>query len=113
MPSTTTYRFGDVVLVDFPFTSLQQTKRRPAAIVSSDRFNQAGRDLVLIPVTGQASQRFGAVVVQDWRRSGLRVPSVAKPVFFSFEKNLIIRALGHLDELTKSDIRKSLARVLG
>lgn len=32
MPSTTAYDFGDVVLVDFPYTNLQATKKRPAVI---------------------------------------------------------------------------------
>ncbi len=29
MPSTTACKFGDVVLVGFPFTNLQATKKRP------------------------------------------------------------------------------------
>lgn len=39
MPSTTTYRQGEVVLVSFPFTDLTSTKRRPAVVVSPDTFN--------------------------------------------------------------------------
>ena len=53
MPPTTSYSFGDIVLVSFPFTDLTATKKRPALVVSPDSFNAAGRDLVLLAITSQ------------------------------------------------------------
>ena len=34
MPSTTTYRRGDIILVSFPFTDLTSTKRRLSRFLS-------------------------------------------------------------------------------
>ena len=39
MPSTTGYRFGDLVLVPFPFTDQTGVKKRPAIVVSSDAYH--------------------------------------------------------------------------
>jgi len=36
----TDYKFGDIVLVSFPFTDQSTTKKRPALIVSSDSYNR-------------------------------------------------------------------------
>ncbi len=42
--TTPEVRFGDVVLVPFPFTDQSAVKRRPAAIVSSGAYNATRRD---------------------------------------------------------------------
>ncbi len=51
MPTTTAYEFGDVVLVPFPFTDRRTTKRRPAVVVSSERYHQERPDLIILAVT--------------------------------------------------------------
>ena len=47
MPNTTDYRFGDLVLVPFPFTDQTGTKKRPAVVVSSDTYQGQRPDVVL------------------------------------------------------------------
>ena len=54
MPPTTGYSFGDIVLVPFPFTDQSATKRRPAVVVSTERYNQERPDLIIMAVTSQA-----------------------------------------------------------
>jgi mRNA interferase MazF len=63
MPSTTAYKRGDIVLVTFPFTDLTSSKKRPALVVSPDRFNRQRRDLVLAAITSQISGEPGTVVI--------------------------------------------------
>ena len=60
MPSTTTYKQGDVVLVSFPFTDLTSAKKRPALIISPDAFNRLNQDLILVGITSQlAGDEYG------------------------------------------------------
>jgi mRNA interferase MazF len=98
MPSTTTYSFGDVVLVPFPFTDQTATKKRPAVVVSSDRYNKARPDVILMAITSQlsGSSRIGEIVVADWKAAGLIKASTIKPILTTVEKTLIIRPLGKL-----------------
>ena len=37
-----TPRFGDVVVVPFPFTDQSTTKKRPTVVVSSDAYSASG-----------------------------------------------------------------------
>ncbi len=115
MPSTTRYRFGDVLLVPFPFTNQTSSKRRPATVVSADAYNQKFQDVIVMAIPSDLAQgqRLGAVTVRDWRASGLPKPSVTKPVVTSLEVGLIQKRLGHLDPQTKEDVRKALRKILG
>ena len=49
----TDYKFGDVVLIPFPFTNQTTTKRRPAVVVSSTTYHRNHPDLILMAITGQ------------------------------------------------------------
>ncbi len=47
-----TYKQGDIVVVNFPFTDMTQTKKRPALIISNQQVNQTG-DYLLVQLTSQ------------------------------------------------------------
>ncbi|MBU1820583.1 MAG: type II toxin-antitoxin system PemK/MazF family toxin [Bacteroidetes bacterium] len=49
------YKQGDIVVVNFPFTDISQTKRRPALVVSNDEVNETG-DYLLVQITSQYRQ---------------------------------------------------------
>ena len=49
----TTYNFGDVVLVPFPFSDQSAIKKRPAIVASSDEYSHRRPDIVIMAVTSQ------------------------------------------------------------
>ncbi len=115
MPPTTAYRFGDLVLVPFPFTNQSGVKKRPAVVVSSQRYHSRRRDVIIMPVTSRlkATLGFGEIVLREWKKAGLLVPSAVKPVLATIEKVLIIRRLGQLQESDRESVRGALGLVLG
>ena len=115
MPPTTGYRFGDIVLVAFPFTDQSATKRRPAVVVSSDRYHRERPDLIIMAVTGQGRPAgvVGEVQVKEWRSAGLLKPSVVKPVITTIENSLVIRALGRLGEEDQRALRQAIQTMIG
>ena len=115
MPNTTTYSFGDVVLVPFPFTDQTTTKKRPAVVVSSNGYNTARPDVVLMAVTGHLSTlpRIGEVVITEWKKAGLLKASTIKPILTTIERRLIIRILGQLKQPDTLSLRDSLKTILG
>jgi len=41
----------DIVLVDFPYSSFDKSKIRPALVVSHERYNRSRRDCIIVPLT--------------------------------------------------------------
>ena len=79
MPSMTRYNFGDVVLVAFPFTSLQATKKRPAVVISNNVYQETRQDIILIAVTSQIKPELsiGEYKLTGWQYAGLAKPSIS------------------------------------
>ena len=115
MPTTTSYNFGDVVLVPFPFTDQTTTKKRPAIVISSAAYHGVRPDLILMAVTSQvrASTTVGEVVIGEWKKSGLLKPSVIKPVLATIEKRLVLRRLGQLEPQDCTALRDAIHVILG
>ncbi|MEZ2247734.1 type II toxin-antitoxin system PemK/MazF family toxin [Microcoleus sp.] len=84
----TSYNFGDVVLVPFPFTDQTTNKKRPAVVISSDVYNAEYPDRILMAITSQvrSSPKVGDIIIADWRSAGLLKASMIKPVITTIEK---------------------------
>ena len=111
MPPTTPYNQGDVVLLPFPFTDLTAAKRRPAVVISPDRYNRIHADVIVLAVTsylsaqGAQDYRFSP---EEQRAAGLPKPSLVKvDKILTLEQTLILRRLGSLPtESTQRLVRK-------
>jgi mRNA interferase MazF len=114
MPPTTSFDFGDVVLVPFPFTDQSAAKKRPAVVVSSAAYNRSRLDVVLIAITSQIRHplNFGEILVGDWRKAGLLAPSIIKPLLMTLEKGLVLKRLGHLEGQDRAALQKTLQQIL-
>jgi mRNA interferase MazF len=115
MPSTTTFSFGDVVLVAFPFTNLQSTKKRPAVIISSAAYQQERPDVILMAITSQIRQPMptGEAILQDWRAAGLPKPSALKPLIATIEQTRVLKIFGKLSKVDQKNLEDALQSILG
>lgn len=111
----TGYSIGDVVLVPFPFTDQSGSKKRPAVVVSSDRYQRERPDLILMPITSRnpGSTRFGDVPVSGPHAAGLLLPGVIKPVIFTIEARLVIKSIGRLVDDDQRALRHVIAQIVG
>ena len=111
----TSYNFGDVVLVPFPFTDQSGAKKRPAVVVSSTAYNIVRRDLILMAVTSQTqtAKAVGEMTIMAWQKAGLVKPSVVKPVLTTVEKRLVLRRLGRLEANDCAALQQALRLIIG
>lgn len=111
----TTYSFGDIVLVPFPFTDQSAIKKRPAVIISSDEYNRNRPDIILMAVTSQmrSADFYGDLPVNQWQQAGLLKPLVIKPICSTIEKSLVLKTLGRLHKQDMAALDETLQIVLG
>lgn len=111
----TSYKFGDVILIPFPFTDQTATKKRPAIVVSSADYNRQRPDLIIMAITSQMkpTASFGEVPITQWKQAGLIKPSVIKPICTTVEKALVLKKLGHLKEQDQQSLRSAFQTILG
>ncbi len=115
MPSMTPFEFGDIILVPFPFTDQSATKKRPAVVISSKRYNEQRPDLIIMAVTSQIKPAaiIGEVIIQDWQTAGLLKPSAIKPVITTIEKPMVLMTRGQLKQNDQKALQESVKGILG
>lgn len=115
MTNMTAYNFGDIILVPFPFTDQTNTKKRPAVIVSSPKYNIGRADLIIMAITSRLHQvdKLGEVLVNDWQKAGLIKPSVFKPILATIENTLVLKQLGSLQKEDRKTLILILQEILG
>lgn len=108
-------RFGDVIVVPFPFTDQSATKKRPAVVISSDAYQRERPDVIIMAITSQvrAAPTIGEIDVAHWQAAGLLKPSVIKPILATIEARLVLRQLGRLTADDEKSLRQVLAAILG
>ena len=111
----TSFEFGQIVLVRFPFTDQHGSKQRPAVVISSSAYNQARPDIILMAITSQIRTKpgFGEAMIEGWKASGLLKPSLIKPIVFTTEKSIIRKGLGKLEEKDNQSLKAIINMVIG
>lgn len=118
MPSTTTFKRGQVVVVDVPFTDQTGAKRRPALVVSAETFHRKLPDVIVCPISSQPHyfERPGPGdhPLRHWRSVGFKHPSTVRVSnILAVEKRIIKRVLGTLLAEDLSRVEEGLARAFG
>ena len=115
MPSMTSCKFGDVVLVGFPFTNQQSTKRRPAVVISSMAYSLQRPDVIVLAITSRVrhSPGFGESLIEEWQHAGLLKLSAFKPLIATIEQANVLRTLGQLAACDLASLHTLLRDVLG
>jgi mRNA interferase MazF len=105
----TRYKKWDLVLVPFPFTSLETTKKRPALVIYRGTISGVDYYIVLF-VTSKIPDILaeGDHIIESWEFSGLPKPSMVRMKTASIDGSLIIKKLGDI----QGEDRRSIADLL-
>ncbi|MFP4567353.1 MAG: type II toxin-antitoxin system PemK/MazF family toxin [Candidatus Woesearchaeota archaeon] len=106
----------DLVLVNFPFTNLDENKQRPVLILSNKEFNQKGVDIIGCFVTSKIKYNDSIAITiteNDMDSGQLHYTSQIIPTrLFTIEKIKIKKKLGRLSEQKSSIAIKMLKEAI-
>jgi mRNA-degrading endonuclease toxin of MazEF toxin-antitoxin module len=115
MPSTTSYKRGEIVLVPFPFTDLTSVKQRPALVVSSDSLNEIRPDVLVAAISSQLPPQIAGdemlIPQAELAQWGLPKPSVIKLTkLFSIHQSLIRKTLGRAPDVSLQAVLRKIQK---
>jgi mRNA interferase MazF len=102
---------GDVVVLQFPFSDLSGSKRRPALIVA----DLAGDDAIVCQITSK--KKFDTLAIpltnNDFTSGSLPVDSFVRPnKIFTADENIVSSVLGHLSAIKITEIIDSIVSLV-
>lgn len=103
---------GDVVVLDFPFSDLSQTKRRPALVLAS----LDGDDLILCQITSQAREDRYCIGLEarDFATGGLNQSSRIRPSrLFTADSAIVRYRAGRVTATKLRETRDKVIEILG
>lgn len=102
----TNYKAGEIVLVKFPFTNLEEDKKRPALVLKQVELSARERLIIIAMITSKIDgfEIEGDYSILDWEKAGLLHPSLVRlSKLATVDDILLNRKLG---VLSKNDFQK-------
>lgn len=98
---------GDLVTAEFQ--GAVSLKRRPAVVVSTEKYHHARPDVILAVVTSQIEKAVAETdcILQDWKIAGLNKPSAVRIFLLTLPKDKI-KKIGELSQRDWSEVQKRL-----
>jgi mRNA interferase MazF len=100
--------FGDIVLLNFPFTDEQTFKRRSALVIQDCNDG----DIIVCRITSKIYDSDKDVFIDNWKKSGLKLPSVIRVhKIATLEKGMVELILGKIDKSLKEKVKNIIAKL--
>ena len=111
--TTSGFQAFDVVVVPFPFTDRNATKRRPALVLSNSLFNKSSGHSVLAMITSAEQSNWpGDLAISDIESAGLTTDCLIRMKLFTLDDRLIIRKAGSLAATDQKKLRAAWKNLL-
>jgi mRNA interferase MazF len=104
----------NVVVVPFPYSDKLAEKRRPALVVSSDKFNKETGLLWVAMITSTANIGWhGDVEIPISGKSGLTAPSIIRTAkVATIEQERVLRVTGRIDGKTSNKVKRYILETI-
>ena len=94
---------GDIVVIEFPYSNLKDTKRRPVLILKIPK----GEDIIVLQITSSSYERLVEIQIkkEDFKKGNLKKDSyIRMDKIASIDKSLIKYKIGSLKKIKFDEI---------
>jgi mRNA interferase MazF len=106
------FKTYDIVLVSFPFVECNNTKKRPALVISCyESFNKKSKHVILAMITSTNSHWPLDILINDYQTTGLNKSSIIRMKYFCLPNNLILKKIGILSKQDQGTFNRSFDRL--
>lgn len=101
----------DLILLEYPFSNLENKKIRPAIIISSNFYNQKSNDRLLVPLTSVLKEEDYSITIQQKDLSSgklIKTSRIKVDKIFCANQQIIIKKIGSINEEVFEKIRKEI-----
>lgn len=107
------YKTFDIVIVPFPFVDSDETKIRPAIVISSEDFNAAHNTVLMMITSASHSSWPHDTEIVDLQAAGLSKKSIIRCKLFTIDNRLIKKVIGRLASLDQVALTEHFCALFG
>jgi mRNA interferase MazF len=105
----------DIVLVPVSFSDMSGCKKRPALIISNDRFNKASPDVLACSITSNMKGLGNLIRIkpEDWKEGLYSESGVKADSIQTIAKSIVIKKIGRLGTDRFNEVREKILELIG
>jgi mRNA interferase MazF len=107
----TNYKQKEIILVDFVFSESSGSKKRPALIISNNKYHNSRDEIIIMAITSNIERiLFGDTKIEKWKEAGLLYPSLIVGIIRTIKNTMIIKTLGILQHNDFINVKKNILK---
>jgi len=114
-PSGMMFKQRDIILIPIPFTDLASQKKRPAIVISSDKYNDTSEDIIDVALTSNVKQQDFTIVItsEDLEDGKLKTTSMIRvDKIYTLNKSIVLKQFGRIKSSVLAKIKTTLLKLI-
>ena len=114
-PSGMMFKQRDIILIPIPFTDLASQKKRPAIVISSDKYNDTSEDIIVVALTSNVKKQDFTIVItsEDLEDGKLKTTSMIRvDKIYTLNKSIVLKQFGRIKSSALAKIKTTLLKLI-
>ena len=105
----------DLIWIKLPFSNLEESKVRPAVVVSNNNYNKMSKDVVVCAVTSNLEEKKYSIIIDNKNLSSGKIPLKSKiraDKIMQIEKALVISSFAKINDKAYDSLTNEIKNLI-